>query len=60
MAAGRPSGDEELVRQFGEVVRNVRLLRGLSQEALAHQAQVHRTFVGRVERGETNATSPRS
>jgi transcriptional regulator with XRE-family HTH domain len=29
---------------------------GLSQEELADRAQVHRTFVGHVERAETNVS----
>jgi transcriptional regulator with XRE-family HTH domain len=29
---------------------------GLSQEELADRAQVHRTFIGHVERAETNVS----
>jgi len=36
---------------FGRVVRQERLRRGLSQEALAHEAGVHRTHVSLVELG---------
>jgi transcriptional regulator with XRE-family HTH domain len=37
-------------------VRAAREAAGLSQEAFAERARMHRTFVGHVERGETNPT----
>lgn len=38
----------------GQRVRERREALGLSQEALAHQAGVHWTFLGQVERGQRN------
>jgi len=43
-------------RQFGLRVRTLRLEKGISQEELADRADLHRTFIGRIERGETNVT----
>jgi DNA-binding XRE family transcriptional regulator len=40
----------------GEVLRERRTERGLTQEDLAHQAGVHRNVVGLIERGRYNPT----
>lgn len=39
---------------FGKRVRELRLAKNMSQEALADEARLHRTYMGSVERGERN------
>lgn len=41
---------------FGEIVRDLRKAKGLSQEQLADKADLHRTYIGMIERGEKNLT----
>jgi transcriptional regulator with XRE-family HTH domain len=42
--------------KFGDRVRKIRLQKGLSQEALAEKASLHRTYIGMIERAEKNIT----
>ena len=39
---------------LGETIRRIRLEKGVSQEKLALLAEVDRSYVGRVERGDNN------
>ncbi len=47
---------EKILIKFGEKVRDLRKERGLSQEQLAHLADLHRTYIGMIERAEKNIT----
>lgn len=47
---------EKILIKFGENVRDIRKKRGLSQEQLAHVADLHRTYIGMIERAEKNIT----
>lgn len=43
------SRDEVLIAAFGAVLREERAARGMTQEALAHEAEVHPVYVGLLE-----------
>jgi transcriptional regulator with XRE-family HTH domain len=46
--------DRDFLRNLGDRLRERRQARGLTQAQLADQCDLHRTFVGSVERGERN------
>lgn len=41
---------------FGGKVRQIRREKGLSQEELSFKAELHRTYIGMIERAEKNIT----
>jgi len=43
---------ENVVRKVGRRIRELRQKKGWSQEKLAEEARLHRTYIGQVERGE--------
>jgi transcriptional regulator with XRE-family HTH domain len=42
--------------KFGEKVREIRKEKKLSQEELSFKADLHRTYIGMIERAEKNIT----
>ncbi len=41
----------QIAAEFGKILREIREKKGLSQEALALECELDRTFVGMIERG---------
>lgn len=50
---------EQLRYQLGQTIRRVREGAGYTQESFADVINVHRNYMGSVERGETNITLDR-
>lgn len=48
--------DQQFLRRLGTRVREQRLARGLSQLDLGRKCDLHRTFIGSIERGERNVS----
>lgn len=48
--------DITLRKKFGIRVRELRKNLGLSQEELGFKSNIHRTYIGAVERGEQNVS----
>lgn len=48
--------DKRFLRRLGERVRKLREQRGLTQQQLGDHCELHRTFIGSVERGERNVS----
>jgi transcriptional regulator with XRE-family HTH domain len=47
---------EEIQKNLGNRIRELRQKKGWSQEEFADRCEVHRSFMGVIERGETNLT----
>ncbi|MCA0934282.1 helix-turn-helix domain-containing protein [Vibrio alginolyticus] len=47
---------KDLAKKFGHNVRSMRKDKGISQDKLALAADIDRSYVGRIERGEVNIT----
>ena len=60
MSTGAPLRQDaeswDLRRAFGHRLRTRRLAKGLSQEQLAEQAELHWTYISGIERGRRNPT----
>jgi transcriptional regulator with XRE-family HTH domain len=46
--------ETDIVKKFGERIRNLRQEKKWSQEILAEKTGFHRTYIGMIERGERN------
>jgi len=46
----------QILKRFGEKIRKVRREKDISQEKLAYEAGIERSYMGAIERGERNPT----
>lgn len=47
---------KKILIRFGDKVRELRKEKNLSQEELSFKANLHRTYIGMIERAEKNIT----
>ena len=48
--------NSELSQNFGKIIKELRQEKKISQEELGFRANLHRTYIGMIERGEKNIT----
>lgn len=48
--------ERNILKQFGENIRKFRKRLGITQEQLADEAKIERSYMGTIERGERNPT----
>lgn len=46
--------NEQIIREFGQRIKQLRNEKNLSQEKLSFLTGFHRTYIGMIERGERN------
>lgn len=44
--------NKQIVMNFGNKLKKLRIEKQMSQEALANKIGIHRTYIGSIERGE--------
>ena len=47
---------KKILVDFGDKIRVLRKEQGISQEELSYKADLHRTYIGMIERAEKNIT----
>ena len=45
-----------ILKKFADNVQSLRIEKGWTQEELAHRADLHRTYIGSIERYERNVS----
>ena len=53
---GKAITHRDVLKRFGMRLQTVRKEKRISQEELAAQLSMHRTYIGMIERGERNPT----
>ena len=48
--------DDDILKRFGLTIKRLREKKGLSQEKLGEISDLHRTYIGMIERAEKNVT----
>lgn len=48
--------NSNLSKNFGKIIRELRKQKKISQEELGFRSNLHRTYIGMIERGEKNIT----
>lgn len=46
--------EQQFLREFGQRLAKVRKQKGVTQEKLADEVDVHRTYIGFIEQGKRN------
>ncbi len=48
--------DKQVLKEFGAKVKDIREDKNYTQEAFADKAGIERSYMGKIERGESNPT----
>lgn len=54
--ASKLSMNTQILKKFREKIRKIRREKGISQEKIAHEAGIERSYMGAIERGERDPT----